>query len=92
MSDSVAEKSSKSFVSLALPAKTRTSTPSGRLARSRANREWIERKKALRSASTGRFGVLGVYTGGPQRSTTIRVAPESIARRSGTLSTTPPSM
>jgi hypothetical protein len=29
---------------------------------------------------------------GPHRSTTIRVAPESMARRMGTLLTTPPSM
>jgi len=43
-------------------------------------------------ASTGRRVVTGVYSGGAQSSTTIRVAPLSMARRTGTLFTTAPSM
>ncbi len=41
---------------------------------------------------TGRFDGWGVTMGGEHRSTTMRVAPASMARWMGTLSTTPPSM
>ncbi len=59
---------------------------------SRANRAWMEINRAFSRASTGRRVGTGEYPGGAQSSTTIRVAPLSMARRSGTLFTTAPSM
>ncbi len=92
MSDSVVEKSSKSRDTPSFPTHRMTSTPGGSWAMSRAKRAWTEIISALTIASTGRFGWIGVKTGGAQSSTTILVAPASIARRMGTLLTTPPSM
>jgi len=60
MSASVVEKSSKSRSSPSLPLHTMTSTPSGSWARSRAKRAWMEIKRALSMASTGRRGDAGV--------------------------------
>jgi hypothetical protein len=91
MRASVVEKSSKSRVPESSPLHTITSTPAGSWAMSRAKRAWIEIMRALSIASTGRLGSTGVYEGGVQSSTTMRVAPASMARFMGTLLTTPPS-
>ena len=86
------EKSSKSRVAPSGPAQRMTSTPSGRWAMSRTKRAWMAMRRALTIPSTGRFDGWGVTMGGEHRRTTMRVAPASMARWIGTLSTTPPSM
>jgi hypothetical protein len=92
ISASVVEKSSNSRVLLSLPLHTITSTPAGSCAISRANLAWMEMRRASSIASTGRRVGTGEYSGGPHSRTTILVAPQSMARRTGTLSTTAPSM